>query len=97
MQKMLKVYMNQAPAIAAAIGKLFPTSKRRLCQWHIAKNASSYLVGLISEPGFHRLFYKCMYDCDDEIEFEATWKEMMERYRFSDHAWLSSFYNIRQK
>ncbi|GAU43932.1 hypothetical protein TSUD_135800 [Trifolium subterraneum] len=91
------IFTTHDPAMAKAIGEVMPNACHRLCLWHIAKIAPSYLDSLISDQKFQSLFSKCMGGCDSEEEFQRTWDEMINVYKLQDHQWLSSMYEIRHK
>ncbi|OMO54372.1 Zinc finger, PMZ-type [Corchorus capsularis] len=60
-------------------------------------NAPSHLGSLNSNAEFHALFYKCMYGCESEMEFERTWKKMITDHKLQDHSWLNSLHKCREK
>ncbi|OMO55458.1 hypothetical protein CCACVL1_27229, partial [Corchorus capsularis] len=91
------IMTDQTHAISKAIEQVFPDTSHRLCLWHISKNATSHLGSLNSNAEFHALFYKCMYGCESEIEFERTWKKMITDHKLQDHSWLNSLHKCRDK
>ncbi|XVF65608.1 hypothetical protein PTKIN_Ptkin09bG0262600 [Pterospermum kingtungense] len=91
------IMTDQDHAINKAIEEVFPTSCHRLCLWHISKNAPSHLGSLNANVEFHALFHKCMQGCESEIEFEETWKKMINGHNLQNHSWLNGLYKCRKK
>lgn len=91
------IFTDQDHAMAKAIAQVLPNTKHRLCQWHISKNAAVNIFGLLHEQGFRNMFNFWMYKCDNESEFEETWKKMVEAWGCSNQSWLLKLYDIRDK
>ncbi|KAK9668709.1 hypothetical protein RND81_13G080100 [Saponaria officinalis] len=64
------IFTDQDTAIATAISTVFPTTRHRLCLWHIQKNAVKFKFE----------FRDCLIGCYDVEEFEKCWDTMIERY-----------------
>jgi len=75
------IMTDQSAAMAAAISECFPTSKHRLCVWHIFKNSAGHLGALKEKEGFHKLFARIMTDCHTEAELIYCWKRYVFLYR----------------
>ncbi|XP_026663036.2 protein FAR1-RELATED SEQUENCE 5-like isoform X2 [Phoenix dactylifera] len=42
-------------------------------------------------------FSKCIYEIEEEEEFQSSWKEMLETYDLKDNQWLAKLYEDREK
>ncbi|KAK9666299.1 hypothetical protein RND81_14G175500 [Saponaria officinalis] len=74
------IFTDQDLAMTNAIEKVYPSSKHRLCQWHIHQNAISHFGSLRHDRTFQQVFNKCLNDCYSEAEFKDTWGTMVEEY-----------------
>ena len=55
----------------------------------------AYMVGV---QDFNQIFNHCLYGgCSNEMEFESTWSEIIEKYNLKDNVWLDRLYQIREK
>ncbi|XP_056685580.1 protein FAR1-RELATED SEQUENCE 5-like [Spinacia oleracea] len=59
----ISIFTDQDAAIAAGIEQVFPSSRHRLCLWHLSKNANSRFALLKSDKNFKNAFYKCLSGC----------------------------------
>ncbi|XP_074321430.1 protein FAR1-RELATED SEQUENCE 5-like [Silene latifolia] len=79
------------------LSQVYPSSRHRLCQWHIQQNAVSQFGKLKGDRPFQNLFNKCLNGCYNEQEFEGTWRKMLSNYGLEDHAWFKRLYKHRVK
>uniref|UniRef100_A0A5B7C1F7 SWIM-type domain-containing protein n=1 Tax=Davidia involucrata TaxID=16924 RepID=A0A5B7C1F7_DAVIN len=91
------IFTDQDHAMSNAIEKVFPNTRHSLCTWHIAKNVAQNLSKLFEEPGFKNMFTKLLYGCESEMEFESTWKKMIEEWGVGEDTWLKKLYDLRGK
>ncbi|KAK8914503.1 Protein FAR1-RELATED SEQUENCE 7 [Platanthera zijinensis] len=91
------IFTDQDQAMAVAIERTFPTSRHRLCQWHISKKAPSKVPAFNNDKVVRSLFYYCMSKCDSEIEFEKCWSDMVLRGNLEDNRWLRDLYKVRTR
>lgn len=97
-QQPKSIFTDQDQTMANAINLVFPKSRHRLCPWHISKNAKQHLGGLYTiNADFNSRFDKCLNGCINEMEFESTWNDMIEKYNLQSHEWLNSLYEDREK
>ncbi|XP_056687950.1 protein FAR1-RELATED SEQUENCE 5-like [Spinacia oleracea] len=68
----ISIFTDQDAAIAAGIEQVFPSSRHRLCLWHLSKNANSRFGLLKSDKNFKNAFYKCLSGCITPNDFEET-------------------------
>ena len=92
------IFTDQDQVMARALREVMPKAKHGLCTWHIMRNGIKYLGNLMKD-GSHFLcdFKKCMYDCEEEIEFEASWRTLLLDYNVEANTWLNSIYQIKEK
>ncbi|GMY26595.1 protein FAR1-RELATED SEQUENCE 5-like [Fagus crenata] len=76
------IFTDQNQAMTNAIKVVFSESRYRLCLWHI---------------NFYAKFNKCLNGCMTIMEFESTWREMIEKHNLQNHTWLNRLYQIREK
>ncbi|KAK9756335.1 hypothetical protein RND81_01G090000 [Saponaria officinalis] len=91
------IFTDQDLAMTNAIEKVYPSSKHRLCQWHIHQNAISHFCSLKHDRTFQQAFNKCLNGCYSEAEFEDTWGTMVEEYGLHNNMWLQRLYRLKEK
>ncbi|XP_031121402.1 uncharacterized protein LOC116024582 [Ipomoea triloba] len=67
------IMTDQCAAMAAAISQVFPTSRHRLCIWHIGENSKKHIKGLRNQKDFLDIFNCLLKHTDTEAEFELYW------------------------
>lgn len=91
------IFTDQDDAMASAIAKVFPNSCHRLCARHIAKNATQNIPHLYGKHEFRdKYFRKLLHGCENEIEFESTWKNMIKEWGVAENKWLSKLFDLRE-
>lgn len=96
-QSPITLFTDQDKAIANGIEKAFPTTRHRLCIWHLYQNAISHFGKLKSDKGFNEAFQKCLTGCSSGEEFEDCWRSMIEGYSLQDNSWFARLYCLREK
>ncbi|XP_070011306.1 protein FAR1-RELATED SEQUENCE 5-like [Nicotiana sylvestris] len=92
------IFTDQAPAIASAIKKVFPSTCHRICKWHIDRNAQKNIPQLYWKPGFREKYFdKLLWRCKSESEFESVWNEITEEWEYGSNNWLQRLYDLREK
>ncbi|KAK9673851.1 hypothetical protein RND81_12G194000 [Saponaria officinalis] len=91
------IFTDQDLAMTNAIEKVYPSSKHRLCQWHIHQNAISHFGSLKHDRTFQQTFNKCLNGCYSEAEFEDTWGTMVEEYGLHNNMWFQRLYVLKEK
>ncbi|XP_074304419.1 protein FAR1-RELATED SEQUENCE 5-like [Silene latifolia] len=91
------IFTDQDLAMTNAIKEVYPTSRHRLCQWHIQQNAVSHYGSLKHNRSFQTVFNKCLNGCYSEAEFEDTWSKMISDYGLQDSDWFDRLYTLREK
>ncbi|PKA51769.1 Protein FAR1-like sequence 5 [Apostasia shenzhenica] len=93
----ITIFTNLHEAMDKAVEMAFSTSHHRFCVWHISKNAPTHVHNFNSDKELKVLFTKCMQECDSEIEFEETWRNMLAKGNLDSHEWLRYLYGSRRK
>ncbi len=44
-----------------------------------------------------QVFKTCMFEYEDENEFEKSWEEMIDKYATHDCSWLDGIYKLKKK
>ncbi|KAL0012772.1 hypothetical protein SO802_007880 [Lithocarpus litseifolius] len=80
------IFTDQDPAMAKALSE------------HIMQNGIKHLENLMKNgSSFLQVFKTCMFEFNDEIEFEKTWEDMIETYAIHDRSWLDTIYKLKGK
>ena len=90
-------FTNQDPTMAKAVNEVMPNTYHILCIWHIMQNGIKHLGNLMKDGYFLQIFKTCMFEFNDEIEFEKTWEDMIDTYAIHDRSWLDSIYKWKGK
>ena len=77
--------------------KVFPSTRHRLCIWHLEQNAITKFGALKKDNEFKNQLNKCLKLCVTEQEFEEKWHAMIQKYELGDHAWYKRIYEIKEK
>ncbi|XP_057755426.1 protein FAR1-RELATED SEQUENCE 5-like [Arachis stenosperma] len=99
MQKKPKtIFTDQDPAMASALVEKLPETYHGLCVWHIMQNAIRHLGNKLKDGSFIlRDFKACMYNSEDQFQFQETWDALLQRYKVEDNSWLKSIYKVKEK
>jgi hypothetical protein len=97
------IYTDQDVAMGKAIAHTFHNTWHGLCVFHLSQNAvkhlSRYQVDgsntFADESNILADFMACIYEIDDEAEFEAAFSSMRSKVRVQ--TWLDSIYNVNEK
>ncbi|XP_056688352.1 protein FAR1-RELATED SEQUENCE 5-like [Spinacia oleracea] len=88
----------------AGMARVFPSTRYRLCLWHLMQNAVTQFGVLKSDSTFKAAFNKCLSGCLHEAEFNACWEAMRSEstnnvvgFRATKKTSLTEFYHIFQE
>ncbi|XP_019167282.1 PREDICTED: protein FAR1-RELATED SEQUENCE 5-like [Ipomoea nil] len=73
------IMTDQYAAMAAAISKVFPTSRHRLCIWHIGENSKKHIKTLRNSKDFLDMFNYVLKYTETEAEFQFYWTRKFQR------------------
>ncbi|XP_056690283.1 protein FAR1-RELATED SEQUENCE 5-like [Spinacia oleracea] len=93
----ITLFTDQDAAMARTIKKIFPTTRHRLCVWHLMQNAVTRFGVLKSDSTFKADFNKCLSGCLNEAEFNTCWEAMVIKYNLKEHKWFIRIYKLRHK
>ncbi|WOK98442.1 protein FAR1-RELATED SEQUENCE 5 [Canna indica] len=87
----------QCRSIQAAMTKVFPESRHRLCLWHIMKKVLEKLSGLAKYKAIKKTLKDIVYESVKPQEFDEGWCRMIEDYGLEKNEWLSSLFLDRAR
>ncbi|XP_038715049.1 protein FAR1-RELATED SEQUENCE 5-like [Tripterygium wilfordii] len=90
------IITDQDRAMKNAIQFVFPTTRHRLCLWHIMKKLPKKFGSHREYEGISRLLHAAVYDTHSIENFEDAWRTLVGRYNLEGNAWLSSLYLDRE-
>lgn len=65
--------------MAKAFIEVMPETWNRLCTWHIMQNGIKHLGNFMKDVShFLRDFKACMFEYEEEAEFQNAWDEMIQ-------------------
>jgi hypothetical protein len=93
------IITDQCQSIGAAVAKVFPNTRHRLCIWHIMKKVPEKIGALEERHAIVLALKRAIYDSLTVQEFEHAWKELIEGFAFKDGSlkWLGTIYDLRKK
>lgn len=92
------MFTDQAAAMASALAKVMPETRHGLCTWHLMQNGIKHLGNLMKkENHFLTFFKKCLYDYDQQVDFEEAWKKSTVEFNVIENKWVKSMYDIKEK
>ncbi|XP_057779700.1 protein FAR1-RELATED SEQUENCE 5-like [Salvia miltiorrhiza] len=91
------IFSDQDQALMNGVDNTFREACHRLCQWHINKNAGKQFGTLNHNKHFKSMWYRCMNGCENEEEFEASWKSMTEEFNLLENRWFKNMYSLRKR
>ncbi|KAL8474982.1 hypothetical protein ACS0TY_031416 [Phlomoides rotata] len=92
------VLTDQDAAMAKALATQWLGAYHRLCIWHIYQNAATHLSSVFAKfTNFFKDFRSCIYDYEEEEDFQKAWHGMLEKYGLQTNEWLGRLFTIREK
>ncbi|KAF7824447.1 protein FAR1-RELATED SEQUENCE 5-like [Senna tora] len=92
------IFTDQDQAIAKALHEVMPKAKHGLCIWHLMQNGIKHLGNLMKhESQFLKDFKTCIYEYEDETQFEAAWRRLLIDYNVQENTWLTLIYTLKEK
>ncbi|XP_047064014.1 protein FAR1-RELATED SEQUENCE 7-like [Lolium rigidum] len=97
-KKPITILTDRARAMEIAISSVMPDATHRWCKWHVLRKAKESLGTHYSKKSNFRLdFHNLVDEMLTVEEFEAGWKEIMERYGLTANTFLIQAYEVRHK
>ncbi|KAM0828464.1 hypothetical protein ACQ4PT_067526 [Festuca glaucescens] len=92
------IFIDQCAAMSKAISIVLPSTKHRLCLWHIYQNAAKHLSHVISNhPRFLADFKKVVYLESSVAYFDEKWQELLIAYDLVENSWIQTLYGLCEK
>lgn len=91
------IITDQCAAIQKAVATIFPSSRHRLCLWHIMRKVPEKLGGIHGKESIITSVKRVVYDSLLPMDFERSWSEMITQSKLENNEWLKSIYEIRKK
>ncbi|XP_019178877.1 PREDICTED: protein FAR1-RELATED SEQUENCE 7-like [Ipomoea nil] len=91
------IMTDQCASMAAAICQVFPTSRHRLCIWHIGENSKKHIKALRNNKDFLDMFNCVLKYTETEAEFEFYWTRLVTDYKCHKNSWIQKLYDCREK
>jgi hypothetical protein len=96
-KKPISVITDQDLAMKAALAKVLPETRHRLCLWHIRKKFPEKLAHVYHKKSiFKRDLKRCIYNSPSIQGFEEEWRRLMSEYNLENNEWLQGLYRIRE-
>ncbi|XP_043694268.1 protein FAR1-RELATED SEQUENCE 5-like [Telopea speciosissima] len=97
-KKPITIFKDQDAAMAKALTEVGPETWHGLCTWHIMQNGIKHLGNLMKD-GSHFLgdLKKCIFQYDEEIQFEDEWQKLLKNYGVENNSWLQRIYGLKYK
>ena len=90
------IITGQDPAMTKAISLAFPFTFHRFCIWHILNKFSERLSKTVHMENY-RHFQKCIWESNTVEEFDALWKDVIDKAKLTENEWLQGVYEIGSK
>ncbi|XP_010255614.1 PREDICTED: protein FAR1-RELATED SEQUENCE 5-like [Nelumbo nucifera] len=92
------ILTDQYEAISRAVALVLPETCHRFCVWHVYQTTIKQLSNVFSgSRSFETDFSKCIFDCEGEEEFLATWENMIEKCNLRDNSWLQKLFREKEE
>ncbi|XP_019190297.1 PREDICTED: protein FAR1-RELATED SEQUENCE 5-like [Ipomoea nil] len=91
------IMTDQCAVMTAAISKVFPTSRHRICIWHIGENSKKHIKTLRNNKDFLDTFNYVLKYTKTEAEFQFYWTRLVTDYKCHKNTWLEKSYDCREK
>lgn len=89
---------EQDIVVQAAVARVFPHTRHRICKWHILKEGQDKLSHVfLAYPSFKEEFLKCINMTETINEFESSWQSLVARFDLGNNEWLQSVYGCRHQ
>ncbi|XP_061344636.1 protein FAR1-RELATED SEQUENCE 5-like [Gastrolobium bilobum] len=96
-KKPVSMITDQDLAIGAAVAKVFPETRHRLCLWHIRKKFPEKFAHIYHKNStFKRELKRCIRESSSIKDFEDDWQRIMVEYSLLENEWLQRLFDIRE-
>ncbi|XP_043705344.1 protein FAR1-RELATED SEQUENCE 5-like [Telopea speciosissima] len=82
------IFTDQDAAMSRAIAEVLPEKWHGLCTWHLMHNGIKHLGNLMKHGlSFLKDLNKCIFQYENEEEFENAWKILLDDYQLGNNSW----------
>jgi zinc finger SWIM domain-containing protein 3 len=75
------IFTDQDAVMAKVLIEVMPETWHGLCTWHIMQNSIKHLGNFMKDGShFLRDFKSCIFEYEDDAEFQNAWDEMVQKY-----------------
>ncbi|XP_042494368.1 protein FAR1-RELATED SEQUENCE 5-like [Macadamia integrifolia] len=97
-KKPITIFTDQDAAMTIALTDMWPQTWHGLCTWHLMQNGIKHLGNMMKDgSGFLKDIKKCIYQYDEEEQFDRAWSRLLSENGVMDNAWLRRMYTLRNK
>ncbi|CAN6286205.1 unnamed protein product [Urochloa humidicola] len=89
------VVTDECVAIKAAVREVFPKTRHRISDWHVLRSVSEKIGELPEYEAMRTELETAIYDSLSDDEFEARWKNWIDRFGLQDNEWITFLYENR--
>uniref|UniRef100_I1PPW8 Protein FAR1-RELATED SEQUENCE n=1 Tax=Oryza glaberrima TaxID=4538 RepID=I1PPW8_ORYGL len=91
------VLTDRSAALKEALSLTWPGTIHRSCVWQIYQNAFKSLEHVFNTlEEFTHDFHHCMFDIEDDQEFDEIWNVIIKKYSLKGEEWLTKLYEDRE-
>lgn len=92
------MFTDQDLAMAKALKEVMPETFHGLCTFHLMQNGIKHLRNIMKNgSNFLRDFKACMFQYEDESDFQIAWDKLLRDYNLKENKWLTNLYKIKEK
>ncbi|KAL6638255.1 hypothetical protein ACP70R_025827 [Stipagrostis hirtigluma subsp. patula] len=89
------IVTDESAALKAAVREVFPDTRHRISDWHVVRSISEKLGESAECETIKTELETAIYDSLKVDEFEARWKNLIDRYGLQDNEWIIFLYESR--
>lgn len=89
------IVTDECVAIKAAVREVFPKTRHRISDWHVVRSISEKIGDLPEYEAMRTNLVTVIYDSLNANEFEARWKNWIDRFSLQDNEWIAFLYENR--
>lgn len=89
------IVTDECVAIKAAVREVFPSTRHRIGDWHVVRSISEKLGEFPEYEAMRNGLVNVIYDSLNDNEFEARWKNWIDRFGLQDNEWIAFLYENR--
>ncbi|KAL2901621.1 Protein FAR-RED IMPAIRED RESPONSE 1 [Bienertia sinuspersici] len=91
------IITNHSNLMANAIEEVLPSSRHRLCVWHILSKVLRKRLAVKNVGEFHENMKGVVCDSLKPEEFEGRWTSLIQSFKLEGNEWLNGLWNDRRR